>query len=158
MAYSRTKSFFSKLFHFKAWSDFSRFKKAYESIFAAIRLMFVAPFKQASLASDPSLPNNEKFNEMMKKYQLDDEKLNIMQNSLLRWVYSMLAGAFLTTLYLIYHIYQFNLHSALLTLMGIGIFLVLAFRYHYFYFQIITRRLGCSLSTWFKEGLLGIFK
>ncbi len=36
-----------------------------------------------------------------------------------------------------------------------GITSVMAFRYHFWRFQILRRCLGCSLQTWFYQGVLG---
>jgi intracellular multiplication protein IcmV len=33
--------------------------------------------------------------------------------------------------------------------------LILAYRYHFWYFQMKQRKLGCTFSEWYKQGLFG---
>jgi intracellular multiplication protein IcmV len=57
--------------------------------------------------------------------------------------------------YMIYLLLGQAWHGAIVSLGVSFVVLALSFRYHFWYFQIKQRRLGCTLSDWWRIGILG---
>lgn len=142
---SRTQKFLEKSFNFRAWSDWDRTKLGGEFISESVSQV-VEP-KKAKLI--------ESFDEAKKRMKLTDEALASRGRALWRLSILMTAiGAFIFC-YAIYHFMYGTVHAGIFALALMSLSLVYALRYHFWYFQIKTRRLGCTLKEWFQQGLLG---
>ena len=144
-AKSRLTSLFNRVFKFKYWSDAERVQSFFEYIKNLFQRLFVIQPKEAK----------ESFEKVQARLNLTDEQLVAKQRSLFRL--SMLMCAFAISM-LGYTVYQcFNGYFVAIVLSFIVSLLAFsfAFRYHFWYFQIREHKLGCSVRSWFNQGLLG---
>ena len=70
----------------------------------------------------------------------------------------MVSLAMMLFLYFLYNLFYGRYAAVLLSSIVMLLALVIAFRYHFWYFQIQQRKLGCTLSDWFWQGLMGVSK
>lgn len=142
---SRTQKIVTKLFDFRAWSDWERTKLGGEFISESVS--HVVEPKKTKLT--------ESFDEAQKRMKLTDEALVSRGRALLRLSILMTAIGVFLFCYAIYHFIYGTVHAGIFALALTSLSLVYALRYHFWYFQIKTRRLGCTLKEWFQQGLLG---
>ena len=86
---------------------------------------------------------------------MTDADMGVQIKALFRLSLLMSSIAFLFLMYVIYQLVYGSLQGALLTLAMVLVALAFAFRYHFWYFQLKQGQLGCTISMWFKQGLLG---
>lgn len=141
---SRFKTAFSNIFKFRYWLDFDRNRN--------FALYVVQVMKRILYPEAPEL--TETFGQAKKRLHLTDEILLKQQTSLFRLSILMSIWAFFGFIYMFYQLFSAHFLAALISLVLTGLALTLAFRYHFWYFQIKKKKLGCSLHTWFHEGLL----
>lgn len=143
---SRIGRLFGSIFNVKQWSDWDRSKSMASYLKERITLLFVFQEHDA---------NTESFEAAKKRMNLDDKQLAARGKSLFRLAWLMFGVAVLVVIYAIYQLlygtYQASLSSIVLALVSLSLF----FRYHFWYFQIKSKKLGCTLSEWFYKGLLG---
>jgi intracellular multiplication protein IcmV len=94
----------------------------------------------------------QSFAEMKKKFNLSDEQLNKQQQRLYLLGLFLMVCALMVSGVAVYYFIQGFWRAGMLSLVVMGIACVLAFRYHFLAFEIKQRKLGCSVSDWFKEG------
>lgn len=142
---SKISAAISRRFNFRSWSDWQRIKSGSQYIAKGAKQVFIP---------SPTLPT-ESFTEAQRRMKLTDEDL--ASRSLALWWISILMVVMSVALfgYSIYHFIFGTIHSAILTLSLSAVSLTFAFKYHFWYFQIMQRKLGCTFSTWFREGVLG---
>jgi len=155
---SRTKRLFSRIFQLKAWADWDRVKSGASFVVAQIKKYFVpntAPrFKSSATSSDANLLR-EAFDKAQSAQKLSDADMVAREKSLRRLSQFMLGIAALVFIYFLYHLIFGSLAGAILTFAVVCIALAFSFRYHFWYFQIRERKLGCTFSEWYREGLRG---
>ena len=142
---SRVGRVFKGIFNVRLWIDWDRTKAYLLYIFFGIKKYFVP---QTSTSE-------ESFLAAKKKLEISDEMLLKQQNSLLRLSLLMLGFAVLMLIYVVYQLIQHSFFGVVVSLIVMCLALVFAFRYHFWYFQVKTRKLGCTLTEWFRHGLMG---
>jgi len=143
---SRTGKLFSRIFNVRQWSDWDRSQSTASYLWERLTLLFVVKDKKE---------NAESFEAAKRRLNISDKQLEERKKSLylLAWIMAILALAiFIYAIYqLFFGTYQAALISAVLSFVALGLF----FRYHFWYFQIKNKKLGCTFSEWFYQGLLG---
>ena len=142
---SRFGMFLRKVFNSRLWSDWSRMKTFTTYIVNGVKQFFVLQ----------KAKKTESFENAKKRLNLTDKDLLARQNGLLRVSLVMVAFAILMLIYSLYLLFALHVMSSLLSLVVMSLALILAFRYHFWYFQIKSRKLGCSIHEWYRQGLLG---
>lgn len=142
---SRVKHVFSNIINIQMWSDWPRMKSLTLYLTDSIKRFFVPQKKQVT----------ETFAQAKIRLQLSDKELLARQKGLFRLSIMMLVMAFLLLCYAIYQFVFMNIMAGILSIIVMLIACVLAFRYHFWYFQMKSKTLGCTLTQWFKQGLLG---
>jgi intracellular multiplication protein IcmV len=142
---SRIGRVFTRFVNIRKWFDWERTKSFTIALKNAIKSVIV-PKKNIKPVS---------FDAAVTKMHLSDAELLVKQNALLRLSIIMLACAFLIFSYSGYQFIYGSLKGFFVSLVVTMIAVVLAFRYHFWYFQIKHRKLGCTLSEWYRQGLLG---
>lgn len=142
---SRVGRVFKSIFNLRLWIDWDRTKAYVLYVFFGIK-KYLVPQSPAT---------EESFSVAKKKLALNDEMLLKQQNSLLRLSLLMLGFAILMLIYTIYQVILGSLFGVVVSVVVMGLALAFAFRYHFWYFQVKERKLGCSLTEWFRQGLMG---
>lgn len=129
----------------RAWSDWDRMRSFTFYLTNGIR-RFLAP---------STATKGESFEEAIKRMNIDEQTLEQRKNALFRLSVLMLLVAGFVFVYMWYQLFFGTYIAAIVSLVVTMIGLVLAFRYHFWYFQMKTRKLGCSIDEWFRQGLMG---
>ncbi len=130
----------------RAWSDFDRTRSFTNYLVAGFFRMFVPQGKA---------DKGESFDAAIARMNLSDQDLQAKQSALYRLSILMCTAAIFIFGYAIYHLYYGSYRAVIISFILMLIALALAFRYHFWYFQIKTRKLGCSISEWYRQGLKG---
>lgn len=141
---SRLTRVVTRVVNIPQWSDWGRLKSGYESI----RALLLSFFKY-----EPK-PQKNNFSTVSKKLNLSEADLEKRGRALYRMSILMLIIAILIFCYFIYHLIWGTYAGAILTVGVYSIALGLAFRYNFWYFQIKSRKLGCTWNEWLQEGIL----
>ncbi|MFZ4076399.1 MAG: type IVB secretion system protein IcmV [Legionellaceae bacterium] len=134
----------SRIFKVRYWTDYDRNKNFFMAMLETAK-RFLIPVTSETV---------ETFDEARVRLKLTDDMILMQKKSLFRL--SLLMACFGCGLF-IYAIYQLVCGAFLATLVSLMVMafaFVLGFRYHFLYFQIEQKKLGCSLHTWFHQGLL----
>jgi intracellular multiplication protein IcmV len=142
---SRIVNLFSRIINIRRWFDWERMKAYTLYLGNGVSRLFV-PQKQIQ---------EESFDHAVKEFNLDDKNLLLKQKSLFRLSIIMVFLAFLILIYAGYQLFYGAIIAFIISLVVMMIALVLAFRYHFWYYQIKNRKLGCTFSEWYRQGLLG---
>lgn len=142
---SRTKSVLSRILNVRSWADWDRMKSFTLYLRDGIKRLFVPEKKQA----------DETFDAAMQRLGISEDALALKKNALFRLTIIMLSVAVLVFFYMIYQLIFGSFMAAIVSVVVVMIALVLAFRYHFWYFQIKSRKLGCTFEQWYKQGLMG---
>lgn len=145
---SRIGRMLKNIFRVRSWVDLERVKQGMRYITETCSTYVIPQQKTAK----------ESFNDAKTRLNITDEQLALQQKSLLRLSIIMLCIAFLLFLYFLYNILYSNFSAVIVTAMVMLLSIVLAFRYHFWYYQIKQRALGCTLKSWFWQGLMGVPK
>lgn len=143
---TRLVTIFKRVFNVRAWFDFDRIKAFTSYIVAGFLKMFV-PQTQTG--------NGESFEAAVARMNLSEDDLRAKETALYRLSIIMCIAAACIFVYAMYHLYFGTYRAVLISLVLMLIALVLAFRYHFWFFQIKERKLGCSISEWYRQGLKG---
>jgi intracellular multiplication protein IcmV len=135
----------TQIFNVRKWFDWDRMKAGTLYLGNGINRLFV-PQQKAE---------GESFDEAMKQLNLNDEDLLEKQKSLFHLSIVMTSAAALILAYAIYMLFMGSIKAFIVSLVVTLIALILAYRYHFWYFQMKQRKLGCTFSEWYKQGLLG---
>ena len=141
---SKVNAIIASRFKVRDWIDWSRIKSGGQYIAKGAKQVFFYTPKRPI----------ESFSEAQLRMKLSDESLASRGRSLWRISMMMLCLSVVLFIYSIYHFFWGTIHSGILTLSLTMLSLAFAFRYHFWYFQITRRKLGCSFSDWFREGLM----
>lgn len=142
---SRVKGSFKKVFQFRFWLDAERLQGFGSYLVHVFKSLFVLQRKEGA----------ESFDEAAVRLTLSEEDLLKRQRALFYLTLFMLFLATLLFAYLIYQVVYGTFAGVLVSFVVMLIACALAFRYHFWFFQIKSKQLGCSVRTWFKEGVLG---
>ena len=126
-------------FNPKAWLGFDSLKDQTNLIKSFV--------KDATAVQKPAI--TETYKEAMKRLDLKEEDVRITGKLYLSYAIFFLVLAicdFFYGLYLLFHHGAFL--GLVLSLAVCALLLVQAFRYHFWYFQIKSRRLGCTIEEW----------
>lgn len=134
-----------RILNVKMWFDWDRMKWYTLYLLNGFKKLFV-PEKDIE---------TESFDEATNKLDINDASLLAKQNALFRLSILMLIVAFGILGYAGYQLFYGSFKAMLVSLVVTFIALTLAFRYHFWYFQIKSRKLGCTFDEWFRQGLLG---
>lgn len=145
---SRTKRLIGRIFNVRSWIDYDRIRAGQKYILNTASTYFVPQDKKAT----------ESFDKAMARLKLTDADILARQTALLRTSIIIVGMAFAIFCYAIYNLFHAHYIAALLSVVVMLLALSLAFRYHFWYFQIKQHKLGCTLSEWFKQGLMGAKK
>lgn len=143
-AASKISKTLSRIFKVRYWTDYDRNKNFFTAMLATAK-RFLMPTTSETV---------ETFDEACLRLKLTDDMLLTQKKSLFRL--SILMACFGCGLF-IYACYQLFCSAFLATLVSLAVMafaFVLGFRYHFLYFQIEQKKLGCSLHTWFHQGLM----
>jgi intracellular multiplication protein IcmV len=141
--------FATRILNVREWMDWDRIKSGGLFVKEGAKKVFIANASQSS---------NESFEEACSRLKLDDTELTKQAKALFFLSIGMLCLAFALIGYAIYHFVVGRWHAGLLLLSLSFIASAFSFRYHFWRFQIKSHKLGCTLSEWFHQGLLGIKK
>ena len=142
---SRIKRVFARIFKIRTWFDWERVKSFTIALGNGIKSLFI-PQKSDAV---------ESFDAALSKLKISESELLLKQKALYRLSIIMTLAAFLILVYTGYQLYYGSYKAVLVSLVITMIALVLAFRYHFWYFQIKSRKLGCTFDEWWRQGLLG---
>lgn len=142
---SRTKNVLMRIFNVKTWGDWDRMKSFTLYLTRGFKKFFIPQKNEVS----------ESFEAAKIRLNLSDKDLMAREKGLFRLSLLMVGAAILLFIYAIYHLFTGNYLAFILSLVVMAIALVLAFRYHFWYFQIKSRKLGCTINEWFRQGIMG---
>ncbi|KTD17519.1 type IVB secretion system protein IcmV [Legionella jordanis] len=134
-----------QIINVRAWSDYDRVRSFTSYIVGGFQRMFVPQQHGAE----------ESFEAAMTRMNLSEDDLKNKASALYRLSMLMLTAAIFILGYAIYHLYFGGYRAVLVSLVLVMIALVLSFRYHFWYYQIKARKLGCTFSEWYRQGLKG---
>jgi len=137
---SSTKSYLSRIFKVREWSDWNRVRAGGKSIEDGVKDLFVLKTTQSV----------ETFDEAQRRMKLTDENLAVRARALFNWSVVTLVLSILLLVYALYHFVYGSFHAGILVLALMCLSLALSFRYSFWYFQIKSRKLGCSFQDWFQ--------
>jgi intracellular multiplication protein IcmV len=150
---SRVVGVFSRIFNVRTWSDWERMKSFTFFVGHGFRSLFLFDRETTPDNEKPAL--TESFTAAQEQLKLTDADLLNRQKALLRLSIFMTVLALFIVTYSVYHFYYGAYRAGLLSLVVMMISIALAFRYHFWYYQIKSRKLGCTVGEWFRNGLLG---
>ncbi|MFI4918342.1 MAG: type IVB secretion system protein IcmV [Legionellales bacterium] len=136
---------FSSIINIRAWADWDRMK--------SFTLYLGYGVKRLLVPENPTA--TESFDAAMERLGISDADLLIKQKALFRLSTLMLFLAGLILIYAGYHLFYGAFKAAIVSFVVMLIALVLAFRYHFWYYQMKTRKLGCTFNQWYRFGLMG---
>lgn len=142
---SRTARLFNNIFRFRAWSDFDRSLSTGSYFANSFKRLFTVQEKGSA----------ESFNEAMSRYNLTEQQLDARKNGFYRMALLMVIIAIGLFSYMFYNLFYGALLAALVSSFVGMLAMALAFRYHFWYYQLKSRKLGCSLKEWFSVAILG---
>ncbi len=96
----------------------------------------------------------ETFIDAKQRFGLNIQDIYRMQRVFLSMACIFLGLALITLGYTGYLLSHGNWHAALISCVMLLLVLALAFRYHFWWFQIKSRKLGCTLNEWFHCGVM----
>ena len=135
----------ARIFNFSRWFDWERTKSSTLYLTDGIK-KFLIPQKHTA---------TESFKAAQKRLELTDSDIIKRQEVLLRLCILMLLFSFSMFFYTIYLLYYFQIKAFIVSFVVMMLGLTLAFRYHFWYFQMKTRKLGCSFKEWYQQALRG---
>ncbi|NBX84310.1 MAG: hypothetical protein EBQ95_01715 [Gammaproteobacteria bacterium] len=132
--------FVKKIFRIKEWSDWNRTVSYFNYIKNLSTRLFIDPFNAPKKTKD--------FNLVVKKYNLDDEKLEKESQSLRLLSYILFGLTLMIFFYGIYMLFVTNhmIGGVILCVSLVGF--SLAFRYHFYYTAIKQKRLNLTIQEW----------
>lgn len=133
-------NFLKSIFRIREWADWKRTVSFYDYILSLFHRLFVDPFNSPKKSKD--------FNLVLKKYHLDDEKLEKEAKALRMLSFIMLG---LTCMIFFYGMYTILFNSRLIGSVVLCISLVgfsLSFRYHFYHTAIKQKRLNLTIQEW----------
>ncbi len=134
-----------KMFNVRLWSDADRLKSFFLFILNEVKSLLLPQPKEVT----------ESFKAAQARLNLTDADMRVQIKALFRLSLLMSSMAFLFLMYAIYQLVYGSLQGGMLTLAIMLVALAFAFRYHFWYFQLKQGKLGCTIRTWLKQGLLG---
>src|SRR3990167_2402078 len=144
---SRAKQLFVRFFNYRAWIDWNRSKSIYN--------YFSKNLKKILITQKANKSQIKTFEEVVSEMKLTEDDLKVKEKSLRRLCYLMIIVGFLFYGYSMYHMLYGTALSVSVSFVLMLVCFTLAFRYHFWYFQIKSRKLGCSIKEWFKESFMG---
>lgn len=145
---SRIVTMFKRIFDFRYWADFDRLKGFSLYLWNGFKRLFIPQVSEQS-------GSQVNFEKAVKEMKLTESDLESRKVALKRMSILMAVLAVLIFIYSFYHMFYGSLQATLLCYSVTLIAAALSFRYHFWYYQIRERKLGCKVSEWFREGLLG---
>ena len=145
---SRIVKIFKRIFNFRAMADVDRLKLFANFVVNLFKRLFIPQ-------QNPHGGSKQSFDEAVEKLNLTKDQLEDRKKSLWRLSLLMISISVMVLIYSVYHLFWGTWPGFYLSLVVSLLALVLAFRYHFWYFQIKQRKLGCSISEWFRQGILG---
>ena len=142
---SRTKRLFNRLFNVRSWIDYDRTRSGLRYL-VSVGSTYLVPGKSTK---------TESFDAAVARLKLSEDVLREREKGLLRLSLIMVGMAFLIFCYTMYQLFYAHYLAVLVSTVVMCLALVLAFRYHFWYFQIKQHKLGCSISEWFSQGIMG---
>lgn len=142
---SRIVRVFKRIINVRSWSDWDRLTTFTAYIGNGVKRLFV-PVKEAKPDS---------FDEALQKFHVSEGELIAKQKALFRLCLIMLGMAVLIFIYASFHLFYGTYRAAIISYVVMMIALALSFRYHFWYFQMKTRRLGCTFKQWWRQGIMG---
>lgn len=98
--------------------------------------------------------NRETFEEAYRRMGLTEATLHERKTTFLRFARFFVLCAAITFAYTIFLCMQHSWHAVFLSLVITLFLFSMSFRYHFWWYQMTSRKLGCSLTEWLKKGLL----
>jgi hypothetical protein len=132
--------FIKSIFRIKEWADWNRTLASYHYIQNLAYRLFIEPFNAPKKTKD--------FHLVVKKYHLDDAKLEKESQALRMLSYILLGLTFLIFIYGVYTLLVANhlIGGVILCVSLVGF--SLSFRYHFYYTAIKQKRLNLTIQEW----------
>lgn len=143
---SRIGRLLGRTFRIRSWIDYDRIK--------AFLIYLVSGTKKLT---EPATATEKRasFAAAAKELSLSEAALRKKERALLMWSRLMCVVALGILIWAFYHGISGHYRASLISLIVMCVALGLAFRYHFWYFQIKSRKLGCTFNEWVKYGLIG---
>ena len=125
----------------KEWFNFSQVKESTDTLLMLVRRYLVPNSK---------LPETEQvsFEEVCARYQLDEAGLMRLRRNFLRLTWFFVVIGALALCYTGYLLSLASFRAGLISVVITCLALVMAFRYHFWWYQVKTRKLGCTFQEW----------
>ena len=147
VVYVRTRSLFSRIFRFSSWLDAHRLREFLVSFIGWVKgFFFIKP--------RPKIADHS-FELLLQQYNLTEATVAKQARALLWWSRLMCVIAIGMVGLAVYDGFYGTWKALILCVILVGVSATLAFRYHFLFFHLQSRKIGCSLSEWFYQGLLG---
>lgn len=128
----------------KTWTDSSRFIEHGKTVYNDAKKLLVKVEQT----------NTETFEEASDRLGLSEAYLEKLKNKFLLTSLIFLVLGFIAAFYFAYIVTHGAWHTWAMGVVVVMLALTQFFRYHFWYYQIKSRRLGCTIKEWFKHGLL----
>ena len=114
----------------------------------------VRMFKLYFIPSAVDSTQQESFSDAKQRFQLEDEAIGDMQRTFGRMALAFSIITVVACVYTGYLLFYGTWHAIIIALALSTLAAVLAFRYHFWWFQIRSRKLGCTFKEWLHNGVL----
>ena len=142
---SRFSRMVKPFFNPRAWMSYDQLRDSTYSIKDRIKTIFT--IRKAE--------RTEHFHDAVKRFNLTEAEVTQREKYFFRLSLLMLVITIGTFSYSIYHLISAHFEGAAVSFALGLIGLSLTFRYHFWYFQIKSRRLGCTPKEWWSHGVCG---
>ncbi len=132
-------------------------KKPFFNVSRAMGLGFLSSFNKtiahnARLLFKPKKSDRqETFEEAKIRLNLSEEDIQKRARDCAKFALGFAIFAFLTLFYMIYLFWHAHIAAGLLAFVITVMVLTQAFRYHFWYFQMKSRKLGCTFKEWLES-------
>ncbi len=139
---------FKTFFNPRAWLGYDSLKEQTRTIKTIL--------KTATTVQKPETA--ESFDEAMQRLDMTENDVRVTSRIYLCYTFIFLVLAVLDFIYGCYLLFHHGTFLGMVLALAVcALLLAQAFRYHFWYFQIKSRRLGCTIQEW-RQSLLNPFK
>ncbi len=128
-------------FNVKQWTGASYLSPVHTAAKAALKGLFIPQRAE----------NKETFEAAIARLKLTPEQVAMREKRFRQNAYVFIMCAALAFAYAMYLLFHGHFSPALLGVAVMGLFLVQAFRFHFWAFQIKHKKLGCTFKQWWHS-------